>query len=412
MKKILIIMLLTLTIFVGVFCYPAQAQSYPWCVNAKVEHNGKTFTYHMQNYLQNADVKVAYLGKNSKIELYKYLQTLPLSNDEIYNYILPGFDDILQFFAHVCRKKQDAHLLFDKNGFRYFAGNDGVCINKKALFEGLLYSNKGDTITLPIVVDKAITIEQLKGCTAKRATFTTAFTNSTTERAHNITLATSAINGTIVGVGERFSFNQIVGKRTEENGYKTAKVIVDGAYVDGVGGGVCQVSTTLYNALLLAGFTANAHQHTLVSHYVLQGFDAMVSDAGADLTFVNDTPSPVYIQGFVQNKTVTFVIFGLPNEWHIERESVAEITPFDTIEIVDKDKYPELVYTDQTFVVKNGSEGVKTQSYLKFYKNGQLVEMKLIRKNAYKKVDKIVARGYLERPRQNLSTQLDLDFGW
>ena len=411
MKKTLLITLLTLTIFVGVFCYPAQAQSHPWCVKATIEHNGKTFVYDMQNYLNRADSKVAYLGKSSKIELYNYLQTLPLSEGETYNYILPGFDDILQFFAHVCHKKRDAYVVFDKEGFRYFAGNDGVSINKKALFESLLYANNGATIHLPIMVDKAVTVAQLKHCTTKRATFTTAFPNSTPERVHNIALATSAINGTVVGVGEGFSFNQVVGKRTEENGYKTAKVIVDGAYVDGVGGGVCQVSTTLYNALLLAGLTANACQHTLVSNYVLPGFDAMVSDAGADLTFVNNTGSPVYIQGFVQNKTVTFVVFGLPNEWHIERESITQVTPFDTVEIVEKDKYPELVYTDQTLVVKGGSNGVKTQSYLKYYKNGQLVETKLIRKNSYKKVDKIVARGYVERTEQNLSAQLDLSLG-
>jgi vancomycin resistance protein YoaR len=262
----------------------------------------------------------------------------------------------------------------------------------------MLCCHNGENIVLPLVVHKATTVKDLKHRTQLRAKFTTHFPNSNAERIHNITLATQSLNGTIVDVGEKFSFNQLVGKRTEQNGYKSAKVIVDGAYVDGVGGGVCQVSTTLYNALLLADILPSACQHSLISNYVLAGFDAMVSDAGADLTFVNNTGSPIYIQGVVQNKSVTFSLFGLPNKFEIQRESIAEITPFDTLEVVDQAKYPHLVYTDQSQVVRGGSNGVRSQSILHYYQNGKLVESKLIRKNNYKKVDKLVARGYLVRP--------------
>jgi len=158
----------------------------------------------------------------------------------------------------------------------------------------------------------------------------------------------------------------------------------------------------LYNALLLADITPSACQHSLISNYVLAGFDAMVSDIGADLTFVNNTGSPIYIQGAVQGKSVTFCIYGLPNKWHIERESIAQVEPFDTTEVVDAQKYPHLVYTDQTQVVRGGSNGVKSQSILHYYQNGKLIQSKLIRKNTYKKVDKIVARGNLVRPMEQL----------
>lgn len=399
MKKLIFtILLLTLTIFVGVFPFCAQAECRPWNVVATICHGDKTYHYNMQNHLDCADKKVTYLGKTSRKNLYEYLQTLPLADDEIYNYLLPKFDDVLQFFAYVCQKKSDATVSFDKNGFVYTNGIDGVSINKKALFETLLSCNNGEKIPLPILVDRAVTIQQLKQSTVVRATFSTTFYNSSADRAHNVTLATQSINGTTVGVGEKFSFNQIVGKRTEEKGYKNAKVIANGTYVDGVGGGVCQVSTTLYNALLLAGIIPNARQHTLISHYVTYGFDAMVNDNGADLTFVNDTNAPLYIQGMVQNKRVTFTIYGIPNPWQIERESTAQVTPFDTVEIVDKTKYPQLVYTDQTLVITNGSDGVKTQSFLKYYQSGKLQKTILIRKNSYKKVDKVIARGYLSRP--------------
>lgn len=404
MKKILLATLLTLTIFVGVFLPPVSAQTHPWNVCAKVVYGEKSYTYKLKNHLQNCDKSVAFLGEKSRWELYRYLQTLPLTNQQIYNYILPNFDDVVRFFAPVCRTKRDAVVTFDKNGFHFEKGSDGLSIDQKALFEALLFCHDGDTLNLPVVLHKATTTEQLQKLTMQRSTFTTEYANSTPQRAHNIALATQSINGTTVGVGEKFSFNQVVGKRTEQNGYQSAKVILDGVYVDGVGGGVCQASTTLYNALLLAGIVPNAHQHTLISHYVLEGFDAMVSDAGADLTFVNNTGSTIYIQGYTKGKSVTFTIFGVENPWKIVRENKVEITPFDTLEIVDPQKYPHLVYTDQTQIVTKGSNGVKTQSFLKFYQNGNLVQTQLIRKNSYKKVDKVVARGYLARSGESVTS--------
>ena len=398
MKKIILAILLTLTIFVGVFSNTVVAQTTPWNVFAIVVCGTKSYTYNLANHIESCDKNIAYLGRKSRWELYQYLKTLPLTEEQIYNYILPNFDDVVRFFADVCCKKVDATVHFDKDGFRFCEGRDGKSINQQKLFESLLCCRNGQTIKLPVVVHKSKTVAELKACTVVRATFTTQFANSTAERSNNIALATQSINGTTIGVGERFSFNEVVGKRTEQNGYKTAKVILDGAYVDGVGGGVCQVSTTLYNALLLANFLPSANQHTLISHYVLAGFDAMVSDNGADLTFVNNTNSPIYIQGSISGKSVTFTIFGEPNAWQIVRESKAEVTPFDTVEVVDKIKFPHLVYTDQMQVVTGGSDGVKSQSILHYYQNGQLVTSKLIRKNSYKKVDRVIARGYIARP--------------
>ena len=398
MKKALLTILLALTVFVSVFCCPVQAQTHPWNVCATVVYGGKSYNYNMKNHLENCPPQVAFLGEKSRWELYKYLQTLPLTEQQIYNYILPNFDDVVRFFAPMCPTKRDATVTFGGDGFHFCKGNDGVEINQRKLFESLLACHNGQTICLPVVVHKAITLSHLQQTTQLRSTFTTEFANSTAQRAHNIALATQAINGTTVDVGEQFSFNQVVGKRTEQRGYQNAKVIVDGAYVDGIGGGVCQVSTTLYNALLLAGIVPNAHQHTLLSHYVLEGFDAMVSDSGADLTFVNNTDYPLYIQGFVRNKSVTFNIFGITNKYTIVRESVVEVTPFETVEIVDNVKYPHLVYADQTQIVSNGSNGVKAQSMLKYYLDGKLVDTKLLRKSVYKRVNRVIARGALPRP--------------
>ena len=102
-----------------------------------------------------------------------------------------------------------------------------------------------------------------------RASFYTSYPSSTAERKHNIILASKSIDNTFIDVGGEFSFNLVVGDRTEKRGYKKSKIIINGDFADGIGGGVCQVSTTLYNAVLLAGLEIiEYHPHSLPVSYV------------------------------------------------------------------------------------------------------------------------------------------------
>ena len=365
--------------------------------------DGDSFRYDLSRRIGaisgEADSRGFYFGSNAKKALADTLLKTGLPAEAVYEYLLPGFSQIAKRFSHVNRSRIDSEVSFSANGFTYSASQDGVAIDLDRLFNQMLESGGRLTvIDLPLTVDKAVTVAELKQNTVEKGSFTTTYYNSSANRCFNVALAASKLNGLTVRPDEEFSFNGAVGERSEKNGYKNAKVIMDGNYVDGVGGGVCQVSTTLYNALLLAGFIPKASQHTLVSGYVMAGFDAMVAYGSTDLTFVNNTEHNVYIQGKTQGKTVTFTIYGEPSEYEIKRENVEERTPFETVEIVDKSKYPELVYADQTKVITNGSDGVKTKSYLKYYKNGRLVKTKLIRTNSYKKVDKVIARGTFERP--------------
>lgn len=404
MKKKIIKLIVALALFASVFvCDEATAYAFsPWNVSFVVEYNGDSFCYDLQQnvgeFADEATDRGFYLGYNGKKQLYDALTDLNLPSLAVYEYLLPNFGEVLSHFGYVNQQKTDATVVFGKGGFCYKEGNDGVEIDAKKLFEAALNSRgKVVKIKLPLIIDKAVTVADLKKNTVKRASFTTTYYNSGANRCFNIDKATQALNGVTVGVGETFSFNNTVGARTEDRGYKTSKVIQDGNYTEGVGGGVCQVSTTLYNALLLAGFIPKASQHSLISGYVKAGFDAMVSYGVADLTFVNDTDHPIYISASTSNKTVTFTVYGQPCAFRIERESVEEREKFRTVEIVDKVKFPDLIYTDQTKVVTSGSDGVKTQSYLKYYLGDKLVETKLIRKNTYKRVDQVVAHGYLER---------------
>jgi vancomycin resistance protein YoaR len=111
--------------------------------------------------------------------------------------------------------------------------------------------------------------------------------------------------------GEEFSYNNLTGMRNRANGYKDAPVIIRGKLEDGLGGGVCQVSTTLYNAVLSSGMDlVSITNHSVASSYVPLGRDAMVNDGGTDFKFKNPYPHPVYVKNWVGNGTVTCEIYG------------------------------------------------------------------------------------------------------
>ncbi|MFC4319976.1 VanW family protein [Litchfieldia salsa] len=129
-------------------------------------------------------------------------------------------------------------------------------------------------------------------------------------RSHNIILATEAINNHVVFQGEIFSFNQVVGKRTKEKGYLPAPIIIKGELFEGVGGGICQVSSTLYNAVDLAGAQiVRRYSHSRSVPYVPPGRDATVSWYGPDFTFKNVHNQPILIQATATNGQVNIRIY-------------------------------------------------------------------------------------------------------
>ncbi len=140
--------------------------------------------------------------------------------------------------------------------------------------------------------------------------FSTKFNSNVKGRSENISLAAKSIDGTILMPGEEFSFNQVVGQTTLARGYKHAPVIVDGEFVEGVGGGVCQVSTTLFNATLRSGLTITSRRnHSLPVAYVPKGTDAAVA-ATLDFKFKNTLNNPIYLQAFVENSKIFFRVYG------------------------------------------------------------------------------------------------------
>ena len=140
--------------------------------------------------------------------------------------------------------------------------------------------------------------------------FVTEILDTDENRVKNLTLCASVLDGVTVDSGAEFSFNNTIGKRTEEKGYKEAKILVDGHRDYGVGGGICQISSTLYNAALDAGMEIlERHTHSNEVHYVELGRDAAVSFGTLDFRFKNTLDTPVRISVAVENTAVKVVIY-------------------------------------------------------------------------------------------------------
>ena len=243
-------------------------------------------------------------------------------------------------------------------------------------------------MTLPLSAADAETPE-----IALIAKFATYYGDSSENRKHNIALAASAIDGVLLPSEEEFSFNDTVGARTEERGYKAAFVINDGAFVEGVGGGVCQVSGTLYNCALLADLAVTCvHPHSLPVSYLAPSFDAMVS-SWSDLRFVNTLSAPVTLKMTADGQYLRAEIYGVKGEFSVRRrsETLGEI-PFETERLTDTSLAP-----GEERVEAAGKNGLRSEGWLEYFRDGALVRTLRIRRDTYLPQKRIVCEGVKPR---------------
>ena len=233
----------------------------------------------------------------------------------------------------------------------------------------------GDVVLSPTPVQATITRAQLEAQIVKLSSYETTVGKSgeyAEARAENVRLGTEKFNHLVIRAGESVSFNKVAGKRTVANGYQQALEIAYGNYVLGTGGGICQVSSTLYNAVVNAGLTVNKRTpHAIPSSYVEKGLDATVSDDRYDFVFTNNTNSDIYIETeFVKVKGYyhsRFTIYGRPDPNGYTYKLVSQVV--ETIPLpeptYEKDTTGEHVfYDDETDVKSNGREGYIVDVYL------------------------------------------------
>lgn len=181
---------------------------------------------------------------------------------------------------------------------------------KEDIYE-IINSKKIKDINLVVkTIKPTIKTEDIDSINTILGQYSTSF-NDHTSRGSNIHVAGKSTSDILIMPGEIFSYNKATGARTWSNGYKTAKVIVGGKYVNGEGGGVCQVSTTIYNAALISGMEIEeVHNHTFPSRYAPRGKDAAVSYGYTDLKFKNPFSHPIYIKNIVNHGAITSKIYG------------------------------------------------------------------------------------------------------
>lgn len=221
------------------------------------------------------------------------------------------------------------------------------------------------------------------------ARFSTYYGDSSENRKHNIALAAGLIDGTVVLPEDEFSFNDTVGGRTAARGFKTAYIIENGVYVEGTGGGVCQVSSTLYNCALLADLCITCvHPHSLPVSYVAPSFDAMVSSA-SDLRFANTLSAPVTLKMKADGRYLSAEIVGVSGGAKIRRRSELTGTIPNKTEYVEDDT----LAPGEERIDSYGRQGLKSEGYLEYFLNGELVRTVRIRKDTYLPQTRVILRG-------------------
>lgn len=285
---------------------------------------------------------------------------------------------------------KDASITKNENGFIVTPSVTGIAVDMDATESAIHEALKEDGteavwVTAVITETKPrITTEDLETIQDELGSFTTSFSTSGAARSTNLEVGTSKINGRVLMPGEVLSGYECMAPLTLDNGYKMATAYENGRSVDSVAGGVCQISTTLYNAALYAELEIVQRQnHSMTVAYVDHSRDAAIAGTYKDLKISNPYDTPIYIEGYTSNKKLTFKIYGKETrpenrEVKFESKTLQWIDPGDPIEQTDASLQP-----GARVRVQSAHTGVKSELYKCVYVDGQLTERTLLNKDTY-----------------------------
>lgn len=309
--------------------------------------------------------------------------------------------EVDNLLADITRPPVDAAFhITSQDEIKIIPGRKGVKVDHTSLHKNLLHLLASGTKPLQLEVSllnvpPSRTVEDIRamGINGLLSSYSTRFDPNQAGRTYNIRVAAAALDGLLVPPGKEVSFNKIVGPRSSEAGYKNAKVILNNELVDGLGGGVCQVSTTLYNAVLLADLTVTERSnHSLPVNYVPIGRDATVAYNYLDFRFRNSTDSYILVKSTVGYNTITIKIYG-----NTENKKDVSIKSW-----VTRVLEPGVVYEEDPNLAKGekvikqkGVKGYKTSGIIEITKNGKTITRPLP-KSLYPPRDEIIAIGTKE----------------
>jgi len=376
---------------------------------AVVLDDGTRITAEQMGYSSNyADVLTGAWSAGrtgSLVERYKRIQHTMRTSSAHEVSRIPYDDAVVRAYAsqlaqQVDKPARDASLKafnVETYEFEFEPEQVGYTLNQESLVASIenALSNGGGSINMVIVtVEPEITEANVSAQYGMISYAVTNASSSSSNRLSNIRQSLNAINGVWLDPGESFSFNEVVGQRTTERGYKTATAYSGGKVTEEVGGGICQVSTTLFNAAVKANLKIDErYSHSLTVSYVDLGKDAAVDWGNKDLKFTNNSDDRIYICGYLtEDKRVRFGIFGklLPDGMSITVESKKT----GTVDFKTEYQMSFLLSSGQTKRLQEGKNGYKATAYKVWWDaEGNEIKREELCKSTYQATPEIIEYG-------------------
>lgn len=304
-------------------------------------------------------------------------------------------DNLAEIANQIDKEPQNAKINIQNKSINITSETSGNIIDKEKLKETILNNiennNYSDIIIPSKEIHAQITKEYLSKINTLLGEFSTKFNAGNYNRSYNVKLVSQKVNGVLLNPGEEFSFNDTTGKRGVSQGFKMAPIIVQGQIQEGVAGGVCQVSSTLYNAALYSGATiTDRRNHTIPSSYVSKGRDATLSFGSIDFKFKNYYKNPIYIENVVVSNNIISRIYGNASDKN-NIGITTDVTQKIPRQIEVKDDVNLALGKER--IEDKGRDGYKVDTYRVYYENGKVAKKELISKSYYPPRKKVVYKG-------------------
>lgn len=299
--------------------------------------------------------------------------------------------DIDKIYSEVHKEAQNAY--YTKEPFQVYPHVDGIDFDLESAREMLKEDKEEYIIDLKITIPE-ITTNKIgsEAFPDMLSTFSTRYDASNTPRTTNLKLAMGKLNGVVIAPGETFSYNKTLGKRTAEAGYKEAGGYAGGKVVQTLAGGICQISSTLYDAAVYANLEiVERHNHMFLAGYVGAGKDATVVYGAYDLKFKNTRNYPIMIKTSIGSGVAKIDIFGIKEEVEYEVEISSKILSYTSFKVVREND--NSLAPGQERVAQNGMNGCKSITYKILKLNGKEVSRTVLSSDTYDAMNKIIKVG-------------------
>ncbi|MGE5397159.1 MAG: VanW family protein [Chitinophagales bacterium] len=301
---------------------------------------------------------------------------------------------MLDLRKQVDKSAGNARVIYQDDSLEYISHYNGYVVDveetshrvERAIEQGTLHIKLKTRTIYP-----AVRIDDIRSVKDLMAVYVTTFDPHQENRTHNLRTACSAVDGTIIMPGETFSLNKVLGPRDKKHGYVNAPVLSNGKVATGVGGGICQVATTIYNCVIQTDLeVVEREHHSIPINYVSPGLDATIAGDTSDLRFRNNAKNPVLVSIKVQDNKLVARIFGCQTD---PERQIKVITEKSLILPEVKTEYDKSLPAGTKQVKEPGVKGYKAKTFRVVVKNGHQIEKKLLSEDYYHAKDTVILIG-------------------